>query len=84
MESVPRQDEGNLGPLMLALSWTLAAIAISIVTLRVLTRLIGKHGIRIDDYVMILSLVNQHQFLSNLKTVLIASQGLWSDQHDSH
>lgn len=73
MESVPRQDEGNLGPLMLALSWTLAAIAIIIVILRVLTRFMGKHGIRIDDHFMILSLVSQRQFLSDLKTVLIAS-----------
>lgn len=57
MESVPRQDEGNLGPLMLALSWTLAAIAIIIVVLRVLTRLKRDHGLRIDDHFMILSLV---------------------------
>lgn len=84
MESNPRQDQGNLGPLMLALSWTLAAIAIIVVIIRVLTRFKGKHGIRIDDHVMILSLVSQCQFSSDLKTVLILSQGLWSDQYVSH
>ena len=59
MERDPKQDEGNLGPLMLALSWTLAAIAIIIVILRVLTRLKRSHGLRIDDHVMILSLVSR-------------------------
>ena len=73
MESVPRQDEGNLGPLMLAISWTLAAIAIIILTLRVLTRFKRDHGLRIDDDFMILSLVSQCLFLSNLGTVLITS-----------
>lgn len=57
MESVQRQDEANLGPLMLALSWTLASIAIIVVILRVLTRFKGNHGLRIDDHFMILSLV---------------------------
>lgn len=84
MESVPRQDEGNLGPLMLALSWTLAAVAIIIVVLRVLTRLKRDHGLRIDDHFMILSLVSQCHLLSNLGPVLIASQGLWGDQYESH
>lgn len=84
MESVPRQDEGNLGPPMLELSWTLAAVAIIIVILRVLTRSMGNHGLRIDDHFMILSLVSQCQFLSDLGTVLIVSQGLWGDQYGSH
>ena len=84
MESVPRQDEGNLGPLMLAISWSLAAIAIIIVILRVLTRLKRIHGLRIDDHVMILSLVRQRQLLSYLETVLIASQGLRGDRYGSH
>ena len=59
MENVPRQDEGSLGPLMLALSWTLAAIAIIVVILRVLIRLKRNHSLRIDDHVMVLSLVSQ-------------------------
>lgn len=84
MESVPRQDDGNLGPPMLELSWTLAAIAIIVVILRVLTRFKGKLGLRIDDHFMILSLVSQRQFLSDLGTMLIVSQGLWGDQYDSH
>lgn len=84
METVPRQDEGNLGPLMLALSWTLAAIAIIIVILRVLTRLLMPRGLRLDDHVMILSLASQCQFRSDLRTVLIASQGLWDHQYGSH
>ena len=84
MESVPRQDGGNLGPLTLALGWTLAAIAIIIVILRVLTRLMRDHGLRIDDHVMILSLVSQCQFFSDPGTVLIASQGLRVDQYGSH
>ncbi|KAM0801496.1 hypothetical protein BDR22DRAFT_176098 [Usnea florida] len=57
MDGVPRQNEENMGPPMLELSWTLAAIAINIVILRVLIRLKGKHGLRIDDYFMVLSLV---------------------------
>lgn len=73
MGSVPRQDEGNLGPLLLALSWSLAAIAIIIVILRVLTRLMRDHGLRIDDHFMILSLVSQCRFSSDLGIVLIAS-----------
>ena len=84
MESVPRQDQGDLGPPMLELSWTLAAIAIIIVTLRVLTRFKGKHGLRIDDHFMILTLVSQFQFSSDLGTVLIDAQGLWGDQYGSH
>lgn len=67
MEHVSRQDEGNLGPPMLELSWTLAAIAIIIVLLRVLTRFKGKHGLTIDDYFMVLSLVSQCQFLLDLR-----------------
>ena len=59
MENAPKQDEGNLGPLMLSLSWTLAAIAIIIVILRVLTRPVRNHGLRIDNHVMVLSLVSQ-------------------------
>ena len=47
---------------MLALSWTLAAIAIIIVILRVLVRLKRIHGLRTDDHVMILSLVSQCPF----------------------
>ena len=73
MENVPRQDEGNLGPLMLALSWTLAAIDIIIVILRVLTRLVRNHSLRIDDHVMILSLVSQWNFPSGHRRMLIAS-----------
>lgn len=57
MASIPKQDEENLGPLILTISWTLAAIAIIIVILRVLTRFKSKHGVRIDDYFMLLSLV---------------------------
>lgn len=83
MRSVSRQNEANLGPLMLALCWTLAAIAILVVTLRVLTRLKRNHGLRIDDHFMILSLVSQPQFVPDLETVLIAAQGLWGDQHGS-
>ena len=79
MESVPRQDKGNLGPLMLALNWTLAAIAIIIVILRVLTRLKRIHGLRIDDHFMMLSLVSHDQSLSDLRRTLIAFQGLWGD-----
>lgn len=84
MENVPRQDEGNLGPLMLALSWTLAAIAIIIVILRVLVRLKRTHGLRIDDHVMVLSLVSQCHLPPDHGRMLIASQGLWGDQHGSH
>ena len=65
MDDIPRQDEENMGPPMLELSWTLAAIAIIIVILRVLTRVKGKHGLRIDDHFMVLSLVNQCQMLSD-------------------
>lgn len=79
MESVSRQDKGNLGPLMLALNWTLAAIAIIIVILRVLTRLKRIHGLRIDDHFMMLSLVSHDQSLSDLRRMLIAFQGLWGD-----
>lgn len=79
MESVSRQDKGNLGPLMLALNWTLAAIAIIIVILRVLTRLKRIHGLRIDDDFMMLSLVSHDQSLSDLRRMLIAFQGLWGD-----
>ena len=68
---------------MLALCWTLAAIAIIVIILRVLTRLKRNHGLRIDDHFMILSLVSQPRFFSDVETVLIASQGLWSDQHGS-
>ena len=84
MENVARQDEGNLGPLMLALSWTLAAIAIIIVILRVLIRLKRNHSLRIDDHVMVLSLVSQYHLPSDHGRMLIASQGLWGDQHGSH
>ena len=84
MENVPGQDEENLGPLVLALSWTFAAIAIIVVSARVLTRFMGKRGVRIDDYFMILSLVSQCQLLSDLETVLTTSQDLWRDQHGSH
>ena len=61
MDRNPRQDEENMGPPMLELSWTLAGIAIVIVILRVLTRLKGKHGLRIDDHFMVLSLVSKCQ-----------------------
>lgn len=84
MEDGPRQDEENLGPLMLAVSWTLAAIAIIIVILRVLTRLVRNHGLRIDDHVMILSLVRQFHLPSDHERMLIACQGLRGDQHGSH
>ena len=79
MEGVPRQDKGNLGPLILALNWSLAAIAIIIVILRVLTRLKRIHGLRIDDHFMILSLVSHDRYLSDFKRMLIAFQGLWGD-----
>lgn len=79
MESIPRQENGNLGPLMLALNWTLAAIAIIIVILRVLTRLKRIHGLRIDDHFMILSLVSHDQSLADFSRMLIASQGLRGD-----
>ena len=79
MESVQRQDKGNLGPLMLALNWTLSAIAIIIVIIRVLTRLKRIHGLRIDDHFMILSLVSHYQYLSDLRRMLIAFQGLCGD-----
>ena len=65
MDVQPSQDEENMGPPMLELSWTLAAIAIIIVILRVLTRFKGKHGLRIDDHFMVLSLVSQCQMLSD-------------------
>ena len=84
MGDVSRQDEGNLGPLMLALSWTLAAIAIIIVILRVLVRLKRIHGLRLDDHVMLLSLVSQCYSPSDNGVMLIASQGLWGDQHGSY
>lgn len=83
MDGVRRQDEENMGPPMLELSWTLAAIAIIIVILRVLTRLKGKHGLRIDDHFMVLSLVSQCQILSDHETMLNASQGLWDNQYGS-
>lgn len=84
MASIPKQDEENLGPLILTISWTLAAIAIIIVILRVLTRFKSKHGVRIDDYFMLLSLVRQRRFLPDLTTALIIWQGMWGGQHDSH
>ena len=65
MDGVPKQDEENMGPPMLELSWTLAAIAIIIVILRVLIRSKAKHGLRIDDHFMVLSLVSQCQTLSD-------------------
>ena len=73
MENVPGQDEGNLGPLMLALGWTLAAIAIIVVILRVLVRLKRNHGLRLDDYVMVLSLVSQCHLPSDHGRMLIVS-----------
>ena len=84
MGSVPRQEDGNLGPPMLEISWTLAAVAIIIVILRVLTRVKGKRGLRLDDHFMILSLVRQCQLFSDLATLLIISRGLWGDQYSSH
>ena len=63
MDGASRQDEENMGPPMLELSWTLAAIAIIIVILRVLIRSNGKQGLRMDDHFMVLSLVSQCQML---------------------
>ena len=82
MDGVPRQNEENMGPPMLELSWTLAAIAIIIVILRALIRLKGKHGLRIDDYFMVLSLVSQYQMLRSW-AILIGPQGLWDNQYGS-
>ena len=69
---------------MLALNWTLAAIAIIIVILRVLTRLKRIHGLRIDDHFMMLSLVSHYQYLSDFGRMLSAFEGLWGDKYGSH
>ena len=57
MSSQPTPDNPNLGPLVLTVCWTLAGISTIIFTLRVLTRVKTKHGLRVNDYVMALSLV---------------------------
>ena len=82
MDTVPKQDGANLDPPMLALCWTLAAVAIIVVSLRLLIRVRLTHGLRIDDYFMVLALV-RFQFTSNLETALTVSQDLWSDMYSS-
>ena len=58
MEGAPTQDDINLGPAMLEVCWTLAAVASIVVALRLLTRLNVNHGLRMDDFFMVLALVS--------------------------
>lgn len=46
------------GPTLLAVSWTLAAIGIVVIVLRLFTRLKFNHALRIDDYFILLSQVS--------------------------
>ena len=58
MGGAPTQDDTNLGPALLAVCWTLAAIASIVVILRLLTRFNVNHGLRMDDFFMVLALVS--------------------------
>jgi len=61
MASAPNPNDTNLGPPLLAVCWTLAAIGSVFIILRLLTRSILNHALRIDDYFMVLSLVSKGQ-----------------------
>lgn len=60
-QALQTQTTRNLGPPLLAVCWTLAAIGSVFVILRLLTRSILNHALRIDDYFMVLSLVSKGQ-----------------------
>ena len=64
--------EDNRGPSLLALAWTLQAIAIITVSLRIWLRSGLRNGISWDDYFIVASLVNTNPDHSFTTTLMIA------------
>jgi hypothetical protein len=60
----PSYANANLGPSVLHVAWSLAAISIVIVGIRLATRAFVVRVIKLDDYVMVLSLVSIERLLA--------------------
>ena len=71
----------NLGPSLLTACWILAAVAICVVTLRVITRAKTTDHLGADDYMMILSLVSKTLLSSKGKKFLIHIIAVGSNLH---
>ena len=86
MSSQPASDHANLGPLVLTVCWTLAGISTILFTLRVLTRVKTQHGLRVNDYVMTLSLVSlpRSRPFQSVLIILKRQQDLWYYRRNYH